>query len=81
MKTSAADLIEQLRARSSKDPFEVVEKRMVPAETVIGTSTSDIRALAKTTTKDRSLAEGVMVFAICRGEGFSDFIVTTQTHR
>ena len=57
MKTSAADLIEQLRARSSKDPFEVVEKRMVPAETVIGTSTSDIRALAKTTTKDRSLAE------------------------
>lgn len=57
METSAADLIEQLRARSSKDPFDVAAKRMVPAEMVIGVSTSDVRALAKTTAKDRSLAE------------------------
>ena len=57
METSAADLIEQLRARSSKDPFDVAAKRMVPAEMVIGVPTSDVRALAKTTAKDRSLAE------------------------
>lgn len=57
METSAADLIEQLRARSSKDPFDVAAKRMVPAEMVIGVSTSDVRALARTTAKDRSLAE------------------------
>ena len=57
METSAADIIEQLRAKSSKDPFDVAEKRMVPAETVIGVSTRDIRALAKMIAKDRSLAE------------------------
>ena len=57
METIAANLIEQLRARSSKDPSDVAAKRMVPAEMVIGVSTGDVRALAKTTTKDRSLAE------------------------
>ncbi|MEO0881889.1 MAG: DNA alkylation repair protein [Pseudomonadota bacterium] len=57
METSAADLIEQLRAQSSKDPLDVAQKRMVPVETVIGVSTRDIRALAKKITKDRMLAE------------------------
>ncbi|MCR9193833.1 MAG: DNA alkylation repair protein [Hyphomonas sp.] len=57
METSAAEIIEQLRAQSSKNPLDVAEKRMVPVETVIGVSTSDIRALAKKTAKDRSLAE------------------------
>ena len=56
---TVAELIEHLRAQSSKDPFAVAEKRMVPSETVIGVSTRDIRALAKTTPKDRSLAEAL----------------------
>lgn len=29
METTAAEIIEQLRAQSSKDPFDVAEKRMV----------------------------------------------------
>lgn len=57
METSAPNIIEQLRAQSSKNPFDVAEKRMVPADTVIGVSTSDIRALAKKTAKNRLLAE------------------------
>ena len=57
METSAADLIEQLRAQSSKDPFDIAEKRRVPVETVIGVSTRDVRAIAKKIRKDRSLAE------------------------
>lgn len=57
MEPSVAEIIEQLRSQSSKDPFDVAEKRMVPAETVMGVSTRDIRALAKKITKDRSLAE------------------------
>lgn len=59
MEASAADLIEQLKALSSKDPSDVAAKRMVPAEMVIGVSTRDVRALAKTTAKDRSLAEAL----------------------
>ena len=57
METSAAEIIKQLRAQSSKNALDVAEKRMVPVETVIGVSTRDIRALAKKTAKDRSLAE------------------------
>lgn len=59
MEPSAANLIEQLRAQSSKDPFDVAKKRMVSAETVIGVATRDIRALAKKITKDRSIAEAL----------------------
>jgi len=57
MKTNAAKLVEQLKKRSSKDPSDVAQKRMVPVETVIGVSTRDVRALAKKTAKDRMLAE------------------------
>jgi len=57
METSAAEIIEQLKEQSSKDPSDVAQKRMVPVETVIGVSTRDIRALAKKTAKDRKLAE------------------------
>lgn len=57
MQVTAAELIEALRKRRSKDPEEVARKRGVAPEAVIGVSTRGIRALAKEVGKDRSLAE------------------------
>ena len=78
METSAAEIIEQLRAQSSKDPLDVAQKRMVPVETVIGVSTREIRALAKKITKDRKLAEELWSSIFVEAKALAIFLLSPE---
>ena len=50
-------VLDDLKKLVSKDPVSVAQKRGVPAESVLGVSTSDLRKLAKTLNPDIDLAK------------------------
>lgn len=72
---SAAEIIEQLKTRSSKDAADVAQKRMVPVEAVIGVSTRDVRALAKKTANDLTLAEELWSSPFIEAKAFAIMVL------
>lgn len=50
-------MLQELRELASFDPNEIAKKRIVPVESVIGVSYSDIRSLARKLDNDLALSK------------------------
>jgi len=50
-------VLQELRELASFDPNEIAKKRIVPVESVIGVSYSDIRSLARKLDNDLALSK------------------------
>lgn len=75
MAETARSIIERLKQQSTKSPADVAQKRQVPVECVLGVSTRDIRALAKTIGKDRDLAEDLWAMAFIEAKALAILVL------